>query len=71
MKRLAPAFLLFVSICCYTSRTYANDKTVNRFFIIGFEVATCMIGIAQGQDAEKITADSIPKNQDATDTGMK
>ncbi len=58
MKRLALPFLVFVSICSYTSQSHAYDKAVNRFFIIGFEVATCMIGVAEGQDVERITADS-------------
>lgn len=58
LKRLALPFLVFVSICSYTSQTSAENKAVNRLFIIGFEVATCMIGIAEGQDAARIAADS-------------
>lgn len=58
MKRIPLPFLVFVSICSYASQSSAENKAVNRFFLVGFEVATCMIGIAEGQDAAKIAADS-------------
>ncbi|MBN1652800.1 MAG: hypothetical protein JXA30_03405 [Deltaproteobacteria bacterium] len=58
MKLSAPHALFFVGTLLQLSQAQAYDKAVNRFFLLGFEVATCMIGVVKGRDEAQIASES-------------